>query len=68
MHHEIQLILILLSKLQMEAFEDFECYYDRLPREEVKEAGENYKKLEEILKVFKEKFPEDYEVLEVDVY
>jgi hypothetical protein len=60
MNYEIQLILILLHRKRMDCFETTECFYDRIPTSEVKEAELEGKRLDKVMELFKELYPEDY--------
>jgi hypothetical protein len=44
----------------MDCFETTECFYDRIPTSEVKEAELEGKRLDKVMELFKELYPEDY--------
>ena len=60
MDAEIKLIMILLNRKRMDEFETTECFYDRCSREEYLEAETNGDKLDKLLKLFEELYPEEY--------
>lgn len=60
MDTEIKLIMILLNRKRMDEYETTECFYDRCSREEVLDAEKNGDKLDRLLKLFEELYPEEY--------